>query len=630
MLSVLASTLLCLAPQAGPLRVVSTVPTANDHTASRQDPIRITFDRPVDPASLAGNVRVFGENSGPRAGSFQLAASGARVVFQPAEPFAGGEKVRVVLAHGLRGQDGSALRRAGYSFEYRAFASRAALDFAPADSRNLRDQPQTLLRIYGGQALDLNRNGWIDLAVIDEDAWDIRVLLNRADGTGQYAGPVGQPHPIGARPSPNEVADFDGDGFVDICTANSASGDVSVIRGRGDGTFWPSVQWAVGANPRGLALLDADGDGDEDIVTANHGADNLSILFNNGTGSFSAPVFFDGGGTSEYALAAGDMNGDGKTDLVCGMRATSRLSVLLGNGDGSFLLVSDVDAGGQAWKVVLGDVDGDGHLDAATANSFSDSGSILLGDGAGGLALAQVVPGGPFVVAPDLGDMDGDGDLDFVLSIYNGGQWKLFANDGAGQFALARSFPALSNPACCVIFDIDRDGDLDLALLDEIADQVTLMENQALNERRYCFGDAFGALCPCQQPGDPGRGCENSRLTGGANLSTRDFTPLGGGLGLVDFVVRGLPSVGGSTVLLLRSQVSAGMGAPLGDGLLCLGSPVARLEARSTTPGGTFFDDLAHRAGAGTYYYQLVYRDTGVFCTPSVLNFSNGIELVWN
>jgi hypothetical protein len=43
--------------------------------------------------------------------------------------------------------------------------------------------------------------------------------------------------PAGKGPKSVRMADFDGDGIVDLVTANNDSGNISILRGRGDGTF---------------------------------------------------------------------------------------------------------------------------------------------------------------------------------------------------------------------------------------------------------------------------------------------------------------------------------------------------------------------------------------------------------
>src|SRR5205085_3943210 len=122
--------------------------------------------------------------------------------------------------------------------------------------------------------------------------------------------------PTGNTPSPNEHADMNNDGKIDVITCDTAGNSVSVLLGNGDGTFQPAITYPMGLDPRGLAVLDADGDGDVDVATANNGGGNVALARNDGAGVLGAPTFLDGGGSGEFALTAADMDQDGIVDLV--------------------------------------------------------------------------------------------------------------------------------------------------------------------------------------------------------------------------------------------------------------------------------------------------------------------------
>src|SRR5262249_14693957 len=118
---------------------------------------------------------------------------------------------------------------------------------------------------------------------------------------------------------------------------------VSVLLGNGDGTFDPAIASATGYGPLSLAVGDFDGDGNLDLVTANFYGPDVSVLLGNGDGAFQAPssISLDFPFPQNPAsMAVGDFNGDGKMDLgVIGNYddpALSYANVLLGNGDGSF------------------------------------------------------------------------------------------------------------------------------------------------------------------------------------------------------------------------------------------------------------------------------------------------------
>jgi hypothetical protein len=466
------------------LQVVSTAPPLNA-VASVSASISIEFDRPLDTASIdADSFRVYGQWSGPAQGTVGFSNGDRTVTLTPGDPFSAGETVFVNLSHDVRGADLSPLRAAGYAYQFLTATVSSAGAFTEIDRFSNSTGPQT--RIYGAGAADLNDDGYLDLATINEESADVRVFLNLADGSGLF-GPMLAPQSIGSLASPNAPADFNNDGIVDICVGAAGSEEVSILLGAGDGTFSSIVNIDIGSGsePHGIAPLDVDGDGDLDIVNANVGTNRLALLTNDGTGTFAGPSFFEGGVDGEFGLAASDMNGDGITDLVVAGRNGAEINTALGNGDGTFTPAGAAEStGGATWVVVLGDVNADGDLDAATANDGSGNVGVLLGQGDGTFGAVTEIDIGSHVPAVDLGDLDGDGDLDLVVSSFGGGFWQWYRNDGSGDFSFASQIAAPDSPSCAVLFDFDNDGDLDIALTDELADlsglpNVILMRNGA-------------------------------------------------------------------------------------------------------------------------------------------------------
>jgi len=612
------------------LSVTSVTPGLHEQNVAPTTEVVVRFDRPVAAASLppaSATFHVFGGGSGPRAGTFALEDSERVVRFTPDEPFAAGEPVHVVLTNQIRGQDSSTLRSAGFAWRFRIAARPATRTFTLIDTLSTRDLPGTSTRVYGGQACDLDEDGFADLALIHEDSADVRVLLNRADGTGLFDDFLTPTSPTGAVPSPNEAGDFDLDGNIDICTANTAGGSVSVLLGDGDGTFRPAAHYAVGSGPHGLAVLDVNGDGYMDIATANTGSNDVALLINNGDGTFAAATFFEGGGSGEYGMTAADMNNDGIFDLVVGARTSELMIVQLGNGDGTFTQAGTRSAGGSVWMVVCGDVNGDGDMDVTTSNDGSGTGSILLGDGAGNLGAPSVTGTGGGVVATDLGDLDGDGDLDWILSSFESGLWDLFTNDGSGSFTFDQRFFGASNSACAVIVDADNDGDLDLALLDEIADLVFLYKNDFAG-RPFCFGDGSGLTCPCGADSAPGaeQGCLNSSGQGAT------VTASGSGSVLADDLVLIAAGMPASQFGIFFSG-SALIQLPFGDGFRCAGGgDIVRFGVLNSGPTGSFAQpDVASRGGFApgeSRVFQAWFRDTGSTC-GAFFNLSSALGVTF-
>jgi len=60
--------------------------------------------------------------------------------------------------------------------------------------------------------------------------------------------------------------------------------------GNGNGTFQSAVNYSTGTNPSSVTTGDFNGDGKLDLATANHGSGNVSILLGNGNGTFKSAV----------------------------------------------------------------------------------------------------------------------------------------------------------------------------------------------------------------------------------------------------------------------------------------------------------------------------------------------------
>ncbi|MBI4548002.1 MAG: VCBS repeat-containing protein [Ignavibacteriae bacterium] len=234
-----------------------------------------------------------------------------------------------------------------------------------------------------------------------------------------------QLYTVGARPSDVVAADLDGDGDIDLVTANLQGNSVSVLMNIGDGTFAPKVDYTGLDDPWGVFAADLDLDGDSDLIIANYGYDqgSVTVLKNNGLGSFgnrddlSTPT-----GTHTWSVIAADLDKDGYPELVATnpkyvVTDTPSISIWKNKKDGTFCCRVDSPLTRSPGRVIAADLDGDGDKDVCFANHGGGATLTVFVNNDSGIFSGRFdYPTGtsPFgLVATDL---DGDGDLDLAAA----------------------------------------------------------------------------------------------------------------------------------------------------------------------------------------------------------------------
>src|SRR5262249_43076856 len=153
---------------------------------------------------------------------------------------------------------------------------------------------------------------------------------------------------------------------------SGANSHLSVLLGNGDGSFQAPVDYSTGGITNFVTMADLNGDGIFDLIATNRAANvstaDVSVLLGRGDGTFQDAVNYPvTPGAS--ALGVGDFNGDGVLDVVSVSNFSNDggADVLLGNGDGTIRSSQALAVGVFPASVAIGDFNGDGALDFVTA-----------------------------------------------------------------------------------------------------------------------------------------------------------------------------------------------------------------------------------------------------------------------
>jgi Bacterial Ig-like domain (group 3)/FG-GAP-like repeat len=413
---------------------------------------------------------------------------------------------------------------------------------APFNSQGF---PFFALNSAGVQIVDLNGDSKPDLAV------DVNAINNPAalivalgDGSGNFKTTVQTPNVAASQQI--SYVDVNGDGVPDLIQSN---GLLNIWIGKGDGTFSQSANGASyiedSNGAQSLALADFNGDGNLDIAQLGGDYKQLSFFAGNGKGSFygtpalasstdtdPAPLYIelndvadvqgkgytsaiyiddsgaapqevtgvsDGKGNFTYVVGLTatadptlgfiepvqvDFNGDGLQDLLIAGTDGS-LAVALSKGDGTFaapqkLALPALDC--ELNYAATGDLNGDKKADIVVAY-VGDSACGGTGGTGSGYFVAQGNGDGTFktpvfnaygseLYSVTLADMNLDGNLDLLIDdapFQTGGTFAidLLPGNGDGTFAQGTTVNSGFMVSQVIPGDYNGDGKPDLILLQE-------------------------------------------------------------------------------------------------------------------------------------------------------------------
>ena len=334
-------------------------------------------------------------------------------------------------------------------------------NFVIASSPAVGSYPKSVI------AADVNGDGKMDLISANYHSNTLAVLTNNS--CGGFA--IASSPTTGSYPDYLAAADVNGDGKVDLISANSGNDTLTILTNNGSGGFATASSPAVGSSPVSITVADVNGDGKMDLISANYYGNNLTVLTNNGSGRFVTASSLAMGSYNGYpvypeSVVAADVNGDGIVDLVCASYAEGPgvLTVLTNNGCGGFATAASLVMGNSPRSIAAADVNGDGKVDLICVPYFSyvNSLTVLTNNGSGGFAMASYPAVGSYPQAITVADVNGDNKVDLISA--NGGDNTLtvVTNNGSGGFVTASSSMVGINPVSIAVVDVNGDGKTDL------------------------------------------------------------------------------------------------------------------------------------------------------------------------
>lgn len=284
------------------------------------------------------------------------------------------------------------------------------------------------------------------------------------------------------------AGDIDGDGKLDLLSANNATANFSLFRNTSSGgslSFAAAANTTWPGNPNKIRLTDLNGDGKVEIMGVSSTVSNLTYWLNNstsGTVSLGTRQNAAVSGTNLLSLATADFNSDGLPDAVVLGNTTSTINVLANNTTLATTIgfqtgLSDTyTTASNAIDVKTGDFNRDGKPDIVVSAWGSPASVAVYPNTSVGSTIsfgARINLTTTGALNPSLisvGDIDGDGFLDLAISErVNGARIGIYRNTsilggtisfGARQVVTGVNFQTQSID----LGDLDGDGKVDLCV----------------------------------------------------------------------------------------------------------------------------------------------------------------------
>lgn len=336
---------------------------------------------------------------------------------------------------------------------------------------------------------DFDGDGHLDILLVKGRHWPIvdRILLGDGLGGIRKAYNLGK---VADRSYTGGLADFNGDGFIDIAVSNDAPDRKLIYFNDGKGNFTIGSEFGLPEWPtRNLSIADINADGLPDIILANRGDSAKTsnyICLNSGKGQFNANCipFAPYPATT---ITPADFNKDGFIDLVVPHRDGGQSYVYLGSSDMAFSDTHRIPFGPPDATIrmaAVADFNGDNIPDIVTIDENKGV-NLYFGQKdqtfSAGISVADAKIA-PYALA--IADLNNDGKIDIIVGHIEAPS-SVFFNDGTGRNFTSISFGDSKGTVYgFAVGDFNEDGTPDIAAARSDAPNVLYFGNIKSKNRK--------------------------------------------------------------------------------------------------------------------------------------------------
>lgn len=383
---------------------------------------------------------------------------------------------------------------------------------------------------------DIDGDGDMDIITANDASDTVSILLNMGNGMFSTAvrWPVGEFEDEIIEPVDVDCCDIDGDNRLDIITANHTSDDISVLFNEGSINGVPQfsmpVRYAVGEAPWAVRCLPINMDQHADIVVANFTSDSVSVLLNMGDGTFDPTRSYDVSvGDGPRSLATCDVDGDNDSDIITGNFTSKNVTVLRNDGIDGLVNVGDFAVSVNPFDIACCDMDNADGVDVVTANFLDNSVTILFNQGDGTFGNPAHYTGADGAFGVTCGDINGRNGADVITANLTSDNLSIFLNSGDGTLLEPSFYPVGTHPSSVILSDLNIDNDSDIIV--SFSDGIMVFLNNCPSVGDF-DGDGdtdmadFGTFQVCFGQDPLSNECEGADLDSSGYVDLMDFQNL--------------------------------------------------------------------------------------------------------